>query len=393
MKRVLVAVLGPVSTASRVVRQIDALSESFDLTVVGYGPFEDPRVTFHRIGDSRQRNPKWGIVQLRQLLEVGMCAARLYSLSYWLLNPAHQRFKRFVKNAVFDLILINNPEGVAVATRFARGNPVVVHDEHEYWPDLFINPLKRWAVAGYRRWYVEKYLAPLPHWITVADGIGELYRDNFGMTRPVIITNAPGYVDLKPSRVTEHRTDLVFQGIWDPGRGIELMIQALSQLPHHFHLNLIIVGRGEEHLRSISAQHQVDERVHFHAAVQPREVATYINVFDVALILNMPVNDGFKFSLPNKLFEAIQARLAIVTGPSPEIGKIVRAGQCGLVLDDFSAKSLADSLKKLTATDIEKFKRHSGKLAQNLSAEKNAAKMRKMFHEIGSYAVLGDTLN
>lgn len=391
MKRVLVAVFGPVSTDSRVVRQIDALSESFELTVVGYGPFEDPRVTFHQIGDSRDRSPKWGIVRLRQLLEVGLCAARLYSLSYWLLNPAHRRFKRVVQNAVFDLILVNDPEGVAVATRFARANPVVVHDQHEYWPDLFINPLKRWAVTGYRRWYVEKYLAPLPHWITVADGIGKLYRDNFSMTRPVIITNAPGYVDLNPSRVTNNRIDLVFQGIWDPARGIEVMIQALSQLPHHFHLNLIIVGRGKKHLRSIAVQHEVNERVHFHPAVLPSEVANYINVFDVALILNMPVNDGFKFSLPNKLFEAIQARLAIITGPSPEIGKVVTAGQCGLVLDDFSAKSLAENLKKLTATDIEKFKEHSAELAQNLSAEKNAAKMRKMLHEIGSYAGLGET--
>lgn len=383
MKRVLVVVFGPVSTDPRVLRQIDALSDSFDVTVAGFGPFEDSRVEFQPLGSSGPEGTRsWKAGRLWQLLEVGLCALRLYSLSYWLLHPAHFRFKRYIQSAQFDLILINDSEGVAVSTRFARGNPVVIHDQHEYWPDLFINPLKKWAVAGYRRWYVKKYLSPLPHWITVADGIGELYRKTFDMTKPVVITNAPGFVELQASDVADNRVDLVYHGIWDPGRGIEVMIEALSHIPEHFHLNLIIVGSGKDHLRGVAGQFQVLERVHFHDPVQPRDIAAYINRFDVALIMIMPVNASVKFALPNKLFESIQGRLAIVTGPSPEIEKVVKGEQCGIVLDDFGPESLAKSLTTLSFDDIRQLKERSGDLAKSLSAEENGKILRRTVSDL-----------
>lgn len=378
MKRVLIVVFGNVARDPRVLRQIDALSDSSDLTVAGFGPFKDSRVNFESLGLSGyQSSRQFWLGRLWQILEVALCTMRLYSLAYWVLRPAHFRFKKFLRSQKFDLILINDSEGVAVATRFARGNPTVVHDQHEYWPDLFINPLKKWAVAGYRRWYVKKYLSPLPNWITVAEGIGELYRGNFGMTEPIIITNAPGFIELEASDVTDNRVDLVYHGIWDPGRGIEVMIEALKHIPAHFHLNLIIVGNGKDHLRAVADQFQVLDRVHFHEPVQPRDIAAYINRFDVALIMNMPVNASEKFALPNKLFESIQGRLAIVTGPSPEIEKVVRSEQCGIVLDDFGPESLAKSLTTLSIEDIRQFKERSGDLAKSLSAEENGKILRQ----------------
>lgn len=383
MKRILIVGFGLLARDPRVLRQIDALSSSFDVTVAGFGPFEDSRVNFEPLGDfGVEGKPNWSSSRLWQLLEVGLCTLRLYSLSYWLLRPAHIRFKRFVEKNHFDLILINDSEGVAVAKRFAKGNPIVVNDQHEYWPDLFINPLKRWAVAGYRRWYVKKYVAPLPHWITVAEGIGDLYRDNFGMSEPLVITNAPGFVELEPSAVSDDRIDLVYHGIWDPARGIEIAIEALSKIPEHFHLNLIIVGRGKEHLVAVAEQWAVGDRVHFFDPVEPRGIAARINGFDVAVIVNIPVNDSEKYALPNKLFESIQGRLAIVTGPSPEIAKIVVDGRCGIVLDNFTAESLADNLRTLSANDIKMFKERSGELAEILSAEENAKRLRAMLTDL-----------
>lgn len=370
-------------TDPRVLRQIDALSESFDVTVAGFGPFADSRVRFESLGDfGPERSQRWKAGRFWQLLEVGLCAVRFYSLSYWVLHPAHLRFKRYIENAYFDLILINDSEGVAVVTRFARGNPVVIHDQHEYWPDLFINPLKRWAVAGYRHWYVKKYLVTLPHWITVAEGIGELYQNSFGLTQPVIITNAPGFVELEPSEVADGRIELVYHGIWDPGRGIEVMIEALSRVPKHFHLNLIIVGHGKNHLRAVAQQLQVVDRVHFIDPVPPRDISTYINGFDVALILNMPVNDSEKYALPNKVFESIQGRLALVVGPSPEIAKVVTEGECGIVLEDFTPESLSKNLEGLSKSDIEHFKERSGFLARSLSAHENATILRGLVSEL-----------
>ena len=155
------------------------------------------------------------------------------------------------------------------------------------------------------------------------------------------------------------------------------MIEALSHIPEHFHLNLIIVGSGKDHLRDVADQFQVLERVHFHDPVAPREISKFIGQFDVALLVIAPINASLRFALPNKLFESIQGRLAIVTGPSPEIEKVVKGGQCGIILDDFSPESLAQGLSKLSLDDIAHFKERSGELAKIFSAEKNAKILRQ----------------
>lgn len=384
--RILLVVFGPVATDPRVLRQIDALSDAFDITVAGYGPFDDSRVRFHALADAGSlQTLTWKLGRVWQLAEVMLCALRLYSLSYWLLHREHFRLGRFLRGENFDLVLINDSEGVAVATRAASPGTTIMHDQHEYWPDLFINPLKRWAVRGYREWYVRKYLAPLPNWITVAEGIGALYRENFGLTEPTIITNAPGFVALEPSPVEDTRIDLVYHGVWDPGRGIEVMIEALSMVDHRFHLNLIIVGHGSEHLRLVAERFSVSDRVHFVDPVPPRDIAAHINPFDVALVLNMPVNQSEKFALPNKVFESIQGRLALAVGPSPEIARVVTENQCGLVLDDFESHTLAKALTALAPAQIVQLKRKSHSAASRLSAEENA----KILHDVVANLVAG----
>ncbi len=383
MAQVLLVVFGPVATDPRVLRQIDALSDEFSVTVAGYGPFEDSRVTFEPLGQAGPiRNLSWKAGKLWQTLELGLCSLRLYTLSYWLLHPAHFRFKRLLRSKTFDLILVNDSEGVAVATRHSPSTTVVIHDQHEYWPDLFINPVKRWAVQGYREWFVKKYLAPIPHWITVAEGIGQLYQKHFGLTQPVIITNAPGLEKCEPSRVARQRIDLVYHGVWDPGRGIEIMIEALSRANDRFHLNLIIVGQGHEHLHGVAKKWGVSARVHFVDPVQPRDIASLINQFDLGLVLNIPVNQSEHYALPNKVFESIQGRLGLIVGPSPEIAKVVSDGQCGVVLTDFGADTLAETLGSLSDDKIRHFKEKSHVLASQLSAEKNGGILRAMVREL-----------
>jgi hypothetical protein len=78
-------------------------------------------------------------------------------------------------------------------------------------------------------------------------------------------------------------------------------------------------------------------------------------------------------ALPNKLFEFIQARLALVVGPSPEMARVVREHECGLVTRDFTSQSLAEALASLTPASIAAYKRQSNRAAGQLNAEQNRA--------------------
>jgi len=75
--------------------------------------------------------------------------------------------------------------------------------------------------------------------------------------------------------------------------------------------------------------------------------------------------------LPNKFFEFIQARLAVAIGPSPEMARIVREHDLGIVSGDFSPKTFARSLSSLDGEKINYYKLRSHRIARRMSAERN----------------------
>jgi hypothetical protein len=102
-----------------------------------------------------------------------------------------------------------------------------------------------------------------------------------------------------------------------------------------------------------------------------RTLPTYLNQFDIGVFLIEPVNFNYHYILPNKFFEFIQARLAIAIGPSPEMARIVRQYDLGVVSEDFSPKTFARSLSTLDAEKINDYKTKSHNVARLMSAEKN----------------------
>ena len=96
-----------------------------------------------------------------------------------------------------------------------------------------------------------------------------------------------------------------------------------------------------------------------------------INGYDIGVFLIPPVNFNYANTLPNKLFDFIQARLGIAIGPTPEMAAIVNEHQNGVVAENFDPKALADKLNALSQEDIIRFKKNSGAAAKVLNAEKN----------------------
>ncbi|HEX8399466.1 MAG TPA: hypothetical protein VF644_18675, partial [Pyrinomonadaceae bacterium] len=91
-----------------------------------------------------------------------------------------------------------------------------------------------------------------------------------------------------------------------------------------------------------------------------------------------PTNFNNKYALPNKLFEFIQGRLAICIAPSPEMVRIVKEFDLGIVADDFTPQAIAAAIKSLTTEKITRFKAQSDKSARELSAENNREKFLRL---------------
>ncbi|MBK7701065.1 MAG: hypothetical protein IPJ39_21260 [Saprospiraceae bacterium] len=104
-------------------------------------------------------------------------------------------------------------------------------------------------------------------------------------------------------------------------------------------------------------------------------IVNFISKYDIGLYILEPTNFNNGMALPNKMFEFIQARLAIAIGPSPEMKSLVEEYNLGVVSADFDSKGLAISLNNLTHQNIIDFKR----IVMKLRRKSILKKMLKLF--------------
>lgn len=143
---------------------------------------------------------------------------------------------------------------------------------------------------------------------------------------------------------------LMYHGGIMPGRGLECAIKALALLPED--TRLVVMGYGEpsmiETLKALAAELGVQGRVLFHPAVPVADLRDYIGAVDVEVVLiEGKYCASYAYSLPNKFFESIQACVPMVCSDLPEMGKIVRQYDIGILVKENDAEKVAEAVMRL----------------------------------------------
>jgi glycosyltransferase involved in cell wall biosynthesis len=207
---------------------------------------------------------------------------------------------------------------------------------------------------------------------TVCQTIADAYEKETGI-KPVVLTSAPDFEDLRPRLLDERERviRLIHHGVAGRSRRIENMIKAMDDLDGRFELSLMLVESDPSYLRYLKRIAQRNPRIRFLPPVPMRTLPTYLNQFDIGVFPIEPTNFNYRYTLPNKLFEFIQARLAIAIGPSPEMARIIREYDLGVISEDFSPETFARSLSTLDAEKINYYKLRAHRIARMMSAERN----------------------
>jgi hypothetical protein len=124
------------------------------------------------------------------------------------------------------------------------------------------------------------------------------------------------------------------------------------------------------------------ENVKIIPPVEYNDIVTFCNQYDLGLYIIFPTNLNNKYSLPNKFFEFIQSRLAIVTGPSVEMKNYIDRYNLGVAANSFEPDEIADKINNLTNEQIEEFKSNSHKHARELSSETNDILLNKIVTDL-----------
>jgi hypothetical protein len=210
---------------------------------------------------------------------------------------------------------------------------------------------------------------------TVCSGLATEYHKEFGV-KPVIITNATRFYDLEATNVSE-TIRIVHHGIINKSRKIENMVALMGILGERYHLDLILMlpeyasQSTAAYFDTLKAEINNTSNVRILPPLPNEDIVPTINKYDIGLFLLEPINFNYTHALPNKLFDFIQGRLAIAIGPSPEMARIVKEYELGVISTDFAPESLAETIKSLSKNDIEVMKDNSSKHALALSEEQN----------------------
>lgn len=378
MKRVLVLVFSNLKHDARVARQVGWLAKKHAVTVVCFDAPEWKNVTVVRIKQTR-------LSPLRKALLGGALLLKAYRTAYSLFH--NYAYLGDQLKGKFDLIMANDVDTLPLAFDL-QGKAKIIFDAHEYAPRHFENN-KIWKTF-FQPFYIhlcEKYIPKTAAMLTVGSGLANEYAKTFGV-EPVIITNATRYVDVDPSEVQPDRIRLVHHGIANPSRRLELMVEMMKHLDQRFTLDMILMTsdfaseKTKAYIRSFTDEAEKDPRIKILPPVKSDDVVHTINRYDVGVFLIPPVNFNYANTLPNKLFDFIQARLGIAIGPTPEMAAIVEAHSNGVVADNFDPKALADKLNALNQDDIVRFKSNSSAAARMLNAEKNEVILNDLVHKV-----------
>jgi hypothetical protein len=370
MKQILIITFSNLKTDARVRRHVNLLKEKYQLTVACFDADPSNLYTVIRL--------KQKALSLSEKIRAAFfLSVRWFGQAYKRLHP-YQHLLRDISPSKFDLVLANDIESLPLAFDAAKQqNCPVIFDAHEYAPRHFEDKLM-WRVLfqPLNVYLCKKYISQTSGMITIGAGLANEYEKNFRV-KPVVITNANYFHQLNPSSVQNSKVRLVHHGIATPSRKLELMIEMMDYLDDRFTLDMYLLpvgfssGKTRNYPERLKARAAKNSRVRILPPIKGDEIVSRINEYDMGVFLIPPVNFNYENTLPNKLFDFIQARLAIAVGPTPEMAAIVKTYQIGVVSDDFTPKNLAEKLSLITSDQLQTYKRNSKVAAEKLNAEEN----------------------
>ena len=251
-----------------------------------------------------------------------------------------------------DLIFANDLDTLPaafLAHRFKRRSKIV-YDSHELFteaPELEGRFVKKiWE-------RIEKMIFPkLEHIITVNDSIAEIFNSKYRKSIVVIrnVSEKFEWSELKSKKelgIPEDKELIIVQGSGlNVDRGIEEAILAMQFIDNAI---LLIVGDGDviPNAKELVKTHQLETKVLFFGKRPYKDLMQFTRYASIGLALDKPKSLNYRFALPNKLFDYIQANTAVICSNLIEIQKIVEKYEIGISIETISPEVIAVTINGL----------------------------------------------
>jgi glycosyltransferase involved in cell wall biosynthesis len=249
----------------------------------------------------------------------------------------------FIKSDIF----LSNDTDTLVANFLVTKlkNKKLIFDAHELFPEV---PELQYRPFVKKCWeFIEDSIFPHLHYsYTVCDSIAEYYHQKYNIEMKVI-RNMPYYEEYtNETPKTNSEKIILYQGAINIGRGLEWVIDAMPLIDN---VKLVIIGDGD--IKNMLIQRvelaKLTQRVIFVDKMLPEQLKEYTKQASIGLCLLDNIGLSYYYALPNRIFDYIQAHLAILATSFPEISKIVGNYKTGILIDHYEPEYLAETINQM----------------------------------------------
>jgi glycosyltransferase involved in cell wall biosynthesis len=244
----------------------------------------------------------------------------------------------------FDVLLSNDLDTLPANFIAAKvKNKPLVYDSHEYFtevPEL----INRSHVKKVWEWLEKKMVPKIKYAFTVCNSIAKIYEEKYG-TPFKVVRNIPVSAKINSSTEKSEKPEkiILYQGAVNIGRGLEQAILAMQFIEN---AKLIIAGGGDikTNLQNLVMKENLQNKVEFTGRLSIKELSKLTPQADLGLSIEEDLGLNYRFALPNKLFDYIQAQVPVLITNLPEMAAIVNQYQIGEITESLEPRHLAEKI-------------------------------------------------
>ena len=369
MQRIIVSVINDLVTDQRVHKVCTTLVEmNYEVTLIG-----------RKLSNSLALNRKYKTNRMKLLFNKGFLFYAEYNIRLF--------FKLiFIKK---DILLSNDLDTLLPNYLISKiFNKKLVYDSHELFteiPELIDRPRIQKVWLG-----IEKYIFPkLKNVYTVNNSIASIYNEKYNVEVSIVKNIAPilknKTIDIDLSDKTKgNQKMLILQGAGiNIDRGAEEAVEMMQYLENTI---LYIIGSGDvfETLKELVTKFHLKEKVFIKDKMPYAELMEYTKIADLGLSLDKGTNLNYEFSLPNKVFDYIQAEIPLLVSNRKEIADLVTKNKIGLVIESHNPKELANKVKEMFSNirQYEIWKENLSIISSEYCWENESLKLKTIFKNL-----------
>lgn len=286
-----------------------------------------------------------------------------------------------------DVLHCNDLNGLFVGfcCKLTRTKITIIYDSHEF----AINDVPHQSARSIKlKKMLEGFLIKFAHSvINVSDSIANEYSRLYNIPKPHLVLNCPAYHEQTKRNlfrenlgIRADQTIFLYQGGLSKGRGIELLLEAFSDLDTDKNV-LVCMGYGPlECLIQEKAQQQ--NTIFFHPAVSPDVLLNYTSSADYGVSFIEDSCLSYRYCLPNKMFEYLMAGLPVLTSNLFEMKRLVETEGVGIVAEENTVEGFRNAVEASLSQDYDAIQKNVFAARKKYCWEEQEKVLKEIYHAL-----------